>query len=179
MKRNNRRSNRIVALPTPIHHRFSVNNNITTVSAGTYSAGFVMVSLPDETTSNTGYPRSLLLGNFNLACTIDVGSSFLGVGYNYEVALMKIPKNVTFDASQGYQQTMIQDHPEWVLCHKYIGRASDSSTGQQYQPVRISSRRKCRLFTGDRLMLVVTVDKSGVALNSTISGVFTCKSRLD
>jgi hypothetical protein len=28
-------------------------------------------------------------------------------------------------------------------------------------------------------MLVVTVDKSGVALNSTISGVFTCKSRLD
>jgi hypothetical protein len=178
MRRNRRRS-RVVALPTPIHHRFSVNNNITTVSAGTYSAGFNMVTLPDETTSNTGYPRSLLLGNFDLACTIDVGSSFLGVGYNYEVALMKIPKNVTFDANQGYQQTMIQDHPEWVLCHKYIGRASDSSIGQQYQPIRISSRRKCRLFTGDRLMLVVTVDKSGVALNSTISGVFTCKSRLD
>jgi hypothetical protein len=28
-------------------------------------------------------------------------------------------------------------------------------------------------------MLVITVDKSGVALNSTVSGVFTCKSRLD
>jgi hypothetical protein len=166
-------------LPTPIHNRFSVNNNITTVSAGTYSAGFTMVSLPDETTTTTGYPRSLLLGNFQLACTIDVGSSFLGVGYNYEVALMKIPRDVKFDANNGYQQTMIQDHPEWVLAHKYIGRASDSSIGQQYQPIRIGSSRRTRLFTGDRLMLVVTVDKSGVALNSTISGVFTCRSRLD
>jgi hypothetical protein len=138
-----------------------------------------MVSLPDETTANTGYPRSLLLGNFQLACTIDVGSSFLAVGQNYEVALMKIPKNVGFDASQGYQQTMIEDHPEWVLAHKYIGRASDSSIGQQYQPIRISSSRRVRLFSGDRLMLVVTLDKSGVALNSTVTGVFTCRSRLD
>jgi hypothetical protein len=179
MPSRSRRRRTGFSLPTPIHHRFSVNNNITTVSAGTYSAGFTMVALPDETTTTTGYPRSLLLGGFQLACTIDVGSSFLGVGYNYEVALMKIPKNVAFDASQGYQQTMIQDHPEWVLAHKYIGRASDSSIGQQYQPIRLSSSRRTRLFSGDRLMLVVTVDKSGVALNSTISGVFTCRSRLD
>jgi hypothetical protein len=179
MRRNNRIVNRRVSLPTPIHNRFSVNNNITTVSAGTYSAGFPMVTIPDESSSNTGYPRSLLLGNFELACSIDVGSSFLGIGYNYEVALMKIPKDVNFAASQGYQQTLIQDHPEWVICHKYVGRASDSSVGQQYQPIRVSSRRRCRLFSGDRLMLVITVDKSGVALNSTVSGVFTCKSRLD
>lgn len=138
-----------------------------------------MVNMPEEATADTGYPRSLLLGAFQLNCSIDVGSSFVAVGSNYEVALMKIPKHVNFTAGSGYQYKIIQDHPEWVIAHKFIGRASDSSVGQQYQPVRVTSSRRVRLFSGDRLMLVITFDKSGVALNSTVTGVFTCRSRLD
>jgi hypothetical protein len=137
-----------------------------------------LIEIPQEEVNSTNFPRSMLIGGVDMSVSVDVDSSFAGVADRVEVAIMKIPRDVRYD-DDILPDDLIRNHPEWIFCYKYIGRPSDSNLGQQYQPTRIVSRKRKRLFSGDKLWMVVTANKTGVALSLKVSGVFTCNSRLD
>jgi hypothetical protein len=176
-KRNNTRRRIATSLPTPIHSRFSTTFSYAT-SSGLFTRGLQLISIPQEEVNSSNFPRSMLVGNVDLSCSVDVDSSFAGVANHVEVAIMKVPRDVRFD-DDILPDDLIRNHPEWIFCYKYIGRPSDATLGQQYQPTRVVSRKKKRLFSGDKLWLVVTANKTGVALSLKVAGVFTCNSRLD
>lgn len=170
-----RRSN--TALATPVHKRINTTLQLGTGTSGSVCRVLDMMTIDDDLVGTT-YPRSLLVGNVSLSFEVDTGNNYLGAVTAIEAAIMKIPAGFAASFTDA-PASLIIDHPEWIFGYRYIGRASDSSVGQQYQPIRMTSRRKKRLYSGDRLVLAVAGYRTGVAVNLNVNGVLTCRTRLD
>jgi hypothetical protein len=168
---------RNIPLPTPFYRRVN-----TTIQLGTGTSGSVCraIDLITVETDLVGErcPRSLLVGDVKLSFQVDAGNNVLGAVTAIEAAVMKIPAGFSAGFSDA-PSDLITAHPEWIYCYKFIGRASDSSQGQQYQPIRMQSRRTKRLFTGDKIVLAVAGYRTGVAVNLNVNGVVSCGTRLD
>jgi hypothetical protein len=187
--KNNRITRRKGAqLPTPIHRDVYQVLSLGTSLGSYFTKGFVIFaasfgSIDDvESESPAQSPRSVLVGDTSLQLTVDAAQSFIASINNIELVLMKIPQDYMKNRS-GYEVDLPaefpENHPEWVISTKFIGKPSDSSVGQQYQPVVMRSRRRVRLFRGDSLAVVSRGHLSGVSGAITISGVLQCRTRLD
>lgn len=176
------------SLPTPIHRDVYTVLSLGTSLGSSFTKGSVVFaatfsSLDDMESETPGQaPRSLLVGNTSLQLIVDAAQSFIASITNIELVLMKVPQDYMKNRS-GYEIDLPSDfpenHPEWVLSTRFIGKPSDSSQGQQYQPITLRSRRVVRLYRGDSLVIVTRGRLSGVAGAITISGVISCRTRLD
>lgn len=189
MSRRITRRRRNVSLPTPVHYTLRDTISLGSSLGDTFTKGLIVftTSFKDvddgETTAQIQVPRSLTVGNVRMSIILDAAASFIANVSNLEVALMKIPQDY-YTSRSAYQYTIpnefAMNHPEWILCSKYIGKPSDSSVGQQYQPVRISGgSRRVKLLRGDQLALVVRGNLAGVQGALAVSGTIDCRTRLD
>jgi len=104
---------------------------------------------------HTGYVETI--GGFELNCTLE-GSSNLN---NVSMYIMYLPEGYNVSTDFG---AFVFQHPEWILAYKYLGSPTEGTMGGQgCQPIRIRSRYRRNLLTGDKLILVV----SGYNSNST------------
>jgi hypothetical protein len=181
-------SKRGMSLPTPIHRTFEETLELGTSLGEDFCSGLVVASAKLEANmqdwDNRNYhlaPHSLLVGDLTLQVVVDAAASFIASISNIELSVMKVPQDYDDDGAMDltFRHEFITNHPEWVFCTKYIGKPSDSSVGQQYQPVVLRSRKRMRLFQGDRLVIVASGHLSGVAGAIKISGVLQGRSRLD
>jgi len=170
-------------LPTPVHNRFDAIVTTSSTGVGEQTKWLPLLAVPtsaEDLEDYNGIPRSLMVGNVKLSANVNVGSSFLSVVNNIELAIMKVPQDVaTSTTAAPLNGDFIRRHPEWIFAYKYIGDPSEEDVGQQYQPHRMTSRKTMRLFSGDQLMLVVVLHKTGVYSDLHIRGVLDCKTRLD
>jgi len=183
-----RRYRRDTPLPTPIHRDVYENLSLGTSLGSQFTKGLIMFTAQseglDDVESETPVrmPRSILVGTTSVQLIVDAATSFIASVSNIELVLMKVPQDYSTQRS-GYQVTLPaefpENHPEWVLSSRFIGRPSDSSAGQQYQPITIRSRKRVRLFRGDALAIVVRGRLAGVSGAITVSGILTAHTRLD
>jgi hypothetical protein len=171
------RRRRNISLPTPFYRRVNTTLQLGTGTSGPVARVIDLITVDPELVGES-YPRSLLVGGVKLSFQVDAGNNVLGAVTAIEAAVMKIPAGFSASFSDA-PADLITSHPEWIYSYKFVGRASDSSQGQQYQPIRMESRRTKRLFTGDRLVLAVAGYRTGVAVNLNVNGVVSCGTRLD
>jgi hypothetical protein len=177
-----------MTLPTPIHRDIYTVLSLGTSLGDNFTKGSILFaatfsSLDDIESENAGQaPRSLLVGDTTIQVIVDAANSFIASISNIELVLMKIPQDYMTGRS-GYEVNLPsafpENHPEWVISNRFIGKPSDSSVGQQYQPVTMRSRKRVRLFRGDALVLVARGRLAGVSGALTISGMLQCRTRLD
>jgi len=159
-------------LPTPVMRRINTSFWMPT-STGIIADSHDLITVPND--NDAEIPRSMLVGNSQLTTTIEAGLNSDMIN-DLVVALMRVPKDTTV------QSNFIDAHPEWVLAYKYIGSPIGTNDAQQFQPIRIRSSKKIRLYTGDSIKLVAQYTKavtttSQVAFN--VHGEIRLRTRLE
>lgn len=131
-----------------------------------------IITVPDD--DSTNIPRSMLVGNVQLTTTVEALSNVNSFN-NMVIAVMRVPRDTTINSD------FIDLHPEWVLAYKYIGSPISISDAQQFQPVRVSSRKKVRLYSGDSVKLIVQYSKSNttVPIEYSVEGEIRLRTRLE
>jgi hypothetical protein len=188
-RRNKIIRGRGMSLPTPVHQDFYGTLSLGTSLGTEFAKGLVLFttsfdSPTDGDSKNPHHaPRSMLVGDCILQTVIDAAASFIADIRNIELTLMKVPQdyfsNVAYGNEIDLPTEFPENHPEWVVCTRFVGKPSDSGAGQEYQPLTIRSRKRVRLFRGDVLALVVRGRLNGVAGGLLVSGVLQCRTRLD
>jgi hypothetical protein len=188
VRRNRRLIRKGNTLPTPIHRDVYETLSLGTSLGSSFTKGFAIFAatfndLADvEADDPMQSPRSLLVGDTSLQLVVDAANSFIASVSNIELVLMKIPQDYASNRS-GSQMNLPghfpENHPEWVITNRFIGRPSDSSVGQQYQPINLRSKKRVRLFRGDMLAIVIRGKLAGVSGAVTVSGILECRTRLD
>lgn len=95
---------------------------------------------------------------------------FAGSLENIVVWVIKIPEDISPGTTTPY------DHPEWVICRKYLGRGgsmrNDDDTGVYDNAYfTVTSKRRKILYPGDRILLLITGDQVATGTNDTADGV--------
>lgn len=116
--------------------------------------------------SNVGanVPVSTIIKAKNFKTVIDVTSGTGGDALrNFFLAIMYIPQGFVVTGETPAQ------HPEWIL----VWRSVDVSfNGQQLQNVQISSRLARNLNSGDKIVMFVSVENTGVSTANVNLGFF-------
>lgn len=89
--------------------------------------------------------------NFDISFTIDLTNTTTNSIEDLAVYIMYVPQGMNIGADYNLQ------HPEYVMNYKFIGSPSydGSTSGQQYQPIKVRSRLARKLQTGDSVILFV------------------------
>lgn len=89
--------------------------------------------------------------NFDINFTIDLTNTTTNSIEDLAVYIMFVPQGMNIGSDYNLQ------HPEYVMNYKFIGSPSydGSTTGQQYQPIKVRSRLARKLQTGDSVILFV------------------------
>lgn len=115
-----------------------------TATAGTPSG----IELALNPAQETAIPRTIKVKNFKVSLWFETENAQAAVAINMiEVYIFYQP--------QGYGLTnnSINEHPEWVLCHKMIGRPDFQA--EVTKPYQMSSKLARNLQSGDRIQLVI------------------------
>jgi hypothetical protein len=172
-KRNNRRRQ---SLPTPWLSRLKLVYSLGEDSANPISLAELLYTVPSETGN---IPTSLVVGGVNLTCTAEESQEGIS---DLCVAIMRIPQGFPIPSySSGQGLKLIDDHPEWVIAYKYLGSPMISGSSQQFQPIRIRSNKRVRLYSGDRIAAVTQFvkDTTTGGMNFYLNGEVRGRSRYD
>lgn len=122
------------------------------------------------TQPNTGYVETI--GGLEVNCTLEGASSL----NNVSMYLMYLPEGYSTNDIYSF----VQQHPEWILAYKYLGSPTDSANGQGCQPIRIRSRFRRNLLTGDRIVMVATGwNSSNTSVQGTIWALVRFSSKIN
>jgi hypothetical protein len=101
----------------------------------------------------TGYVETI--GRFSIDCTLEGVQSL----NNVAMFIMYIPEGYQISNQGNTGNSVLNQHPEWIMAYKYLGSPTQSASdqiSQGCQPTRIRSRVRRNLMTGDRIMLYIT-----------------------
>lgn len=89
--------------------------------------------------------------NFEISFTIDLTNATTTAIEDLAVYIMYVPQGMNVGTDYNIQ------HPEYIMNYKFIGSPSydGSTTGQQYQPIKVKTRLSRKLQTGDSVILYV------------------------
>lgn len=150
-RRNSRKSNR---QPKLKNKQILQLQKQFTAASGEFLTTVDLITNPTNVSTYqlTGYVETI--GGFSIDCTLE-GTSLLN---NVAMFIMFIPEGYTIASDVDLSQSVINQHPEWIMAYKYLGSPTesfDSTSGQGCQPTRIRSRVRRNLMTGDRIVLVI------------------------
>ena len=138
----------------------SVSGQVTTIGNSysyIYSTDIIRntsnkVVSPDTTI----YTNATILKTGRWKCKGIISSGF--EAFNYLVGLMYIPEGYTITNTSTTidYQTVIYQHPEWVLCWKRF----DYTNAGQSNEFSLSSRLKRNLNSGDRVIMFLLINNS-------------------
>lgn len=175
-RRNNRRINKQPKLKN--NQIIQLQQSIS-AATGNFNTYVDLITNPTNAYPNqmTGYVETI--GRFSIDCTLEGAQSL----NNVAMFIMYIPEGYTISNQVNNSNSVLNQHPEWIMAYKYLGSPTQSASdqiSQGCQPTRIRSRVRRNLMTGDRIVLYITGTNSATqASTATLWAYLKFASRIN
>jgi len=127
-----------------------ISNTILTLDQGVNYTTYTLAFNPTQL--NTAVSQTFTVKNFEISSIINIPLESGGTLRHWEdfaAYIMFVPQGMNVTASYN------NEHPEYIMAYKFLGKPGNeyTTTGQQFQPVKVKSRLSRKLQSGDSIIL--------------------------